>query len=139
MPMCIDQPRHHEASAAIDEPRAFRWGYVTGGDALDTITLDKQAKSFAQSFGPAVEKLKIPKHDWRGRVRRSGLRPVRPNKAERRERATNPGNKAASRHFPVDPTSCRLKARRTTKAGRTISEIGLVGGSARNHQSLRLA
>ena len=65
VPMRVDQTRHHNPPAAIDHPRAFRRGQLTGYDHPDTIALDQEVKPSAQGFGFSVEKQKIPEHDCR--------------------------------------------------------------------------
>jgi hypothetical protein len=59
MPMRVDQTRHDDAPATVDDTRAFQGARISRRNSSDAAIIDVEAKPFPQGGRPAVEKAEI--------------------------------------------------------------------------------
>src|SRR5690348_6485547 len=118
MPVRVDQTRHENPSAAIDRLRTIRRGGIAGRDGLDPIALDEQTQSVAQGAGVSVEQPEVCEQDGvrRSCTSRTWLRAGALREPERRDRASNPCDKAAPRQVRTDPARQGMNFRPVAEA-----------------------
>jgi len=130
VPVRVNQSRHHDPSAAIDYPRATRWGRIVSTDLRNTISLDEDTKPSPQFVRFSGEEQNIPKHERPRGAFRSRLCELRTKEPKRCERGAHPREETASRQLSIDSRSGELDLRLTAGAGRGGGELNPMRGHA---------